>query len=331
MKTSLLTAAAAAFILGLTAVSCASTAGKGSSSGSATSISSGSDMFAGHTFTSKGQKLEFGKDKTVTAYAFVSDRNQWVKETKSTYTFDAKKKILTTNMTSLFMNGKEFKTVDEVVSTFYPNVESEYKKQFEKIKLDKSSQNNLLALSKQQIKDLYTISFKHSDEFTYSFSNGGKTLNLKQVMNKDLGFAALSQYRGQDESGKYQLVLSNYIVNIAIVDPKTNTISAGNQFQGNCVIDDKAKTFTTDLYRVTVKLDSKGQPLSETVAKAGKLSASYELVGFVPNEEAQKQGYDVYNGMFELTIKQAPKGFEGVKKLFIPCAFQSASAEYTRE
>ncbi|MBR4387168.1 MAG: hypothetical protein IKP51_11685 [Treponema sp.] len=331
MKTSLLTATAAALILGLTAVSCASTGGKSSASGSSTSISSGSDMFAGHTFTSKGQKLEFGKDKTITSYVFVADRNQWVKESKSTYTFDAKTKTLSSKMTSLFVNGAEFKNVNEVIAAYYPAVESEYKKQFEKLKMDKASQNNLLAISKQQIKDLYSLSFNHDDKFTYNFSKNGKTLTLKQVINKDLSYSAMNQFRGQDQTGKYQLVLSNYLANMAVVDPKTNTIAEGSQFQGNCVIDDKTKTFTTDLYRITVKLDKSGKPLSETVAKAGKLSASYELTGFVPNEEAQKQGFDVYNGTYVLTVKQAPKGLEALKTLYIPCAFQSYSVDYTRE
>ncbi|MBO4387349.1 MAG: hypothetical protein J5817_10115 [Treponema sp.] len=329
MKTSLLTATAAALILGLTVVSCASTAGKGSNS--AASGSSGSDMFAGHTFTSKGQKLEFGKDKTITSYVFVADKNTWVKESKSTYTFDAKAKTLTSRMTTLYVGGGEFKNVDEVMAAYFPSVEAEFKKQAAKIKIDNASQNNLLAISKQQIKDLYSLSFNHDDKFTYNFSKNGKTLTLKQVMNKDLSYAAMNQYRGQDQTGKYQLVIANYIANIAVVDPKTNMIAEGGSYQGNCVIDDKAKTFTTDLYRITVKTDKSGKPVSETVSKAGKLSASYNLTGFVPNEEAQKQGYDVYNGTYELTIKQAPKGLEGVKTLYIPCAFQSYSVDYTRE
>lgn len=327
MKTSLLTAAAAALVLGITAVSCASTGGKSS----ATSISSGSDMFAGHTFTSKGQKLEFGKDKTITSYVFVADKNTWVKESKSTYTIDAKAKTLSSRMTTLYVGGAEFKNVDEVMTAYFPSVEAEFKKQAASIKIDKTSQNNLLAISKQQIKDLYSLSFNHDDNFTYNFSKNGKTLTLKQVMNKDLSYIAMNQYRGQDQTGKYQLVLANYIANIAVVDPKTNMIAEGGSYQGNCVIDDKAKTFSTDLYRITVKMDKNGKPLSETVTKAGKLSASYELTGFVPNEEAQKQGFDVYNGTYVLTIKQAPKGFEGVKTLYIPCAFQSYSVDYTRE
>ena len=328
MKTSLLTAAAAALVLGITAVSCASTGGKGAS---ATSISSGSDMFAGHTFTSKGQKLEFGTDKTITSYVFVSDKNTWVKESKSTYTIDAKTKTLSSRMTTLYVGGAEFKNVDEVLASYFPSVEAEFKKQAAALKMDKSSMNSLLSISKQQIKDLYSLSFNHDDKFTYNFSKNGKTLTLKQVMNKDFSYAAMNQYRGQDQSGKYQRVIANYIANIAVVDPKTNMIAEGGSYQGNCVIDDKAKTFTTDLYRITVKMDKNGKPLSETVAKAGKLSASYELTGFVPNEEAQKQGFDVYNGMFELTIKQAPKGLDGVKTLYIPCAFQSYSVDYTRE
>ena len=287
MKTSLLTAAAVALVLGITAVSCASTGGKSS----ATSISSGSDMFAGRTFTSKGQKLEFGKDKTITSYVFVADKNTWVKESTSTYTIDAKAKTLSSRMTTLYVGGAEFKNVDEVMAAYFPSVEAEFKKQAAAIKIDKTSQNNLLAISKQQIKDLYSLSFNHDDNFTYNFSKNGKTLTLKQVMNKDLSYIA----------------------------------------QGNCVIDDKAKTFSTDLYRITVKMDKNGKPLSETVTKAGKLSATYELTGFVPNEEAQKQGFDVYNGTYVLTIKQAPKGFEGVKTLYIPCAFQSYSVDYTRE
>ncbi len=327
MKTSLLTAAAAALVLGITAVSCASTGGKSS----ATSISSGSDMFAGRTFTSKGQKLEFGKDKTITSYVFVADKNTWVKESKSTYTIDAKAKTLSSRMTTLYVGGAEFKNVDEVMTAYFPSVEAEFKKQAATIKIDKTSQNNLLAISKQQIKDLYSLSFNHDDNFTYNFSKNGKTLTLKQVMNKDLSYIAMNQYRGQDQTGKYQLVLANYIANIAVVDPKTNMIAEGGSYQGNCVIDDKAKTFSTDLYRITVKMDKNGKPLSETVTKAGKLSATYELTGFVPNEEAQKQGFDVYNGTYVLTIKQAPKGFEGVKTLYIPCAFQSYSVDYTRE
>jgi len=331
MKTSLLTAATAALILGLTTVSCASTAGKGQSSQNGTAISSGSDMFAGHTFTSKGQKLEFGKDKTITSYIFVADKNVWVKESKSTYTFDSKAKVLSSKMTSLFVGGVEYKNVDEVIKAYFPSVEAEYKKQFEKIKMDKASQNNLLAISKQQIKDLYSLSFNHTDKFTYNFTKGGKVLNLKQVLNKDFSYTAMNQFRGQDQSGKFQLVLSNYLANIAIVNTKTNTIAEGGQYQGNCVIDDDAKTFSTDLYSISVKHDSKGQPVSEKVTKVGKLTASYTLTGFVPNEEAQKQGYDVYNGTYELTIKKAPKGFEGLKTLYVPCAFQSYSVDYNRE
>ncbi|MBQ1672291.1 MAG: hypothetical protein II070_10940, partial [Treponema sp.] len=267
MKTSLLTAAAAALVLGITAVSCASTGGKSS----ATSISSGSDMFAGRTFTSKGQKLEFGKDKTITSYVFVADKNTWVKESKSTYTIDAKAKTLSSRMTTLYVGGAEFKNVDEVMAAYFPSVEAEFKKQAAAIKIDKASQNNLLAISKQQIKDLYSLSFNHDDNFTYNFSKNGKTLTLKQVMNKDLSYIAMNQYRGQDQTGKYQLVLANYIANIAVVDPKTNMIAEGGSYQGNCVIDDKAKTFSTDLYRITVKMDKNGKPLSETVTKAGKL------------------------------------------------------------
>lgn len=334
MKIKNLAVVTAAFFALIMPFSCASTSATSATAQTATKlpVTSGNDMFAGHTFISSNQRFEFANDRTFSTYVYNKDKSSWEKEFKASYSFDSKKGELYTKMISLYTGGVEFKSAQELVDAIYPAQEAAYNREFEKNKTDEQSKKNFLEWVKGSILNSANDQFNSMPVFTYSFSEDGKKLNMKMTLDTTLSYAAQGQIFALDPTNTYQLSFSRGIVSIVKIDPKTGNAESDGIFMGNCTFNDKSKTVTADMYQMTQAQDASSQRLvvPQKFTKAGKFKATYTIETKI-DEEAKKQGYEVYRGAYNFKIQNSPKGTENLTSITIPVAFPVGSSTLTRD
>ena len=297
--------------------------------------SSGTNVFAGNTFSAKNLKVEFVDGKKLTASFYSQQDDCWSKEFSASYSFNSAKAKLYIRIDSVYEDGEKLSSAKDLYHYLWPQIKKKNKKYLSATNFNSASKKNFNRYAMENLDNSSRARFEKLITFSYRLLDKGNKLELTSPLEKELSEVAKGQLIGMDKSGRIQLAFSNLTVQILCLGAKTNSTGAKSQssdlqsadsqsvdsqedsfYIGNCEFNNEEKKVTAKMFRI-FQSNEKGKTVYESMQEAGLFEATYTVKSEV-NTFAQKQHFSVYDGIYSFKVASMPECAPSLEKIDIP-------------
>jgi hypothetical protein len=287
--------------------------------------SSGNNLFAGNTYSTRNLKVEFVDAKKLTASFYSSQDECWSKEFSASYSFNTAKSKLYVRIDSVYEDGEKLSSAKDLYHYLWPKVRKKKKKYLSATNFNSASKKNFNRYAMENLDNSSRARFEKLITFSYRLLDKGNKLELTSPLEKELSEVAKGQLIGMDKSGRIQLAFSNLTVQILCLGAKTNSTGTDLQsvdsqedsfYIGNCEFNNEEKKVTAKMFRI-FQSNEKGKTVYESMQEAGLFEATYTVKSEV-NTFAQKQHFSVYDGIYSFKVASMPEASPALEKIEIP-------------
>lgn len=296
--------------------------------------SSGNNLFAGNTYSTRNLKVEFVDAKKLTASFYSSQDECWSKEFSASYSFNTAKSKLYVRIDSVYEDGEKLSSAKDLYHYLWPKVRKKCKKYLSATNFNSASKKSFNRYAMENLDNSSRARFEKLLTFTYRFLDKGNKLELTSSLEPELSEVAKGQLIGMDKSGRIQLAFSNLTVQILCLGDKSsskeakeakdakeasaqNTDSQEDSFYiGNCEFNSQENKVSARMFRIFQSKD-KGKTVYESMQEAGLFEATYSVKTSV-NTFAQKQHFSVYDGIYNFKVVSMPDASPAIEKIEIP-------------
>lgn len=293
--------------------------------------SSGNNLFAGNTYSTRNLKVEFVDAKKLTASFYSSQDECWSKEFSASYSFNTAKSKLYVRIDSVYEDGEKLSSAKDLYHYLWPKVRKKCKKYLSATNFNSASKKSFNRYAMENLDNSSRARFEKLLTFTYRFLDKGNKLELTSSLEPQLSEVAKGQLIGMDKSGRIQLAFSNLTVQILCLGDKSSSKEAKDakeasaqdtDFQedsfyiGNCEFNSQENKVSARMFRIFQSKD-KGKTVYESMQEAGLFEATYSVKTSV-NTFAQKQHFSVYDGIYSFKVVSMPEASSALEKIEIP-------------
>ena len=293
--------------------------------------SSGNNLFAGNTYSTRNLKVEFVDAKKLTASFYSSQDECWSKEFSASYSFNTAKSKLYVRIDSVYEDGEKLSSAKDLYHYLWPKVRKKCKKYLSATNFNSASKKSFNRYAMENLDNSSRARFEKLLTFTYRFLDKGNKLELTSSLEPELSDVAKGQLIGMDKSGRIQLAFSNLTVQILCLGDKLSSKEAkdakeasaqdaGSQedsfYIGNCEFNSQENKVSARMFRIFQSKD-KGKTVYESMQEAGLFEATYSVKTSV-NTFAQKQHFSVYDGIYSFKVVSMPEASPALEKIEIP-------------
>lgn len=292
--------------------------------------SSGNNLFAGNTYSTRNLKVEFVDGKKLTASFYSAEDECWSKEFSASYSFNTAKSKLYVRIDSVYEDGEKLSSAKDLYHYLWPKVRKKCKKYLSTTNFNSSSKKSFNRYAMENLDNSSRARFEKLLTFTYKFLDKGNKLELTSSLEPELSEVAKGQLIGMDKSGRIQLAFSNLTVQILCLGDKSSAKAAGvlgadskdtasqedSFYIGNCEFNSQEKKVSARMFRIFQSKD-KGKTVYESMQEAGLFEATYSVKTSV-NTFAQKQHFSVYDGIYNFKVVSMPEASPVLEKIEIP-------------
>ena len=290
--------------------------------------SSGNNLFAGNTYSTRNLKVEFVDAKKLTASFYSSQDECWSKEFSASYSFNTAKSKLYVRIDSVYEDGEKLSSAKDLYHYLWPRVRKKCKKYLSATNFNSASKKSFNRYAMENLDNSSRARFEKLLTFTYRFLDKGNKLELTSSLEPELSEVAKGQLIGMDKSGRIQLAFSNLTVQILCLGDKSSSKEAkdasaqdtdsqeGSFYIGNCEFNSQENKVSARMFRIFQSKD-KGKTVYESMQEAGLFEATYSVKTSV-NTFAQKQQFSVYDGIYNFKVVSMPEASPALEKIEIP-------------
>ncbi|MBQ3650695.1 MAG: hypothetical protein II957_10905 [Treponema sp.] len=290
--------------------------------------SSGNNLFAGNTYSTRNLKVEFVDAKKLTDSFYSSEDECWSKEFSASYSFNTAKSKLYVRIDSVYEDGEKLSSAKDLYHYLWPKVRKKCKKYLSATNFNSASKKSFNRYAMENLDNSSRARFEKLLTFTYRFLDKGNKLELTSSLEPELSEVAKGQLIGMDKSGRIQLAFSNLTVQILCLGDKSSSKEAkeasaqDTDFQedsfyiGNCEFNSQENKVSARMFRIFQSKD-KGKTVYESMQEAGLFEATYSVKTSV-NTFAQKQHFSVYDGIYNFKVVSMPEASPALEKIEIP-------------
>ena len=292
--------------------------------------SSGNNLFAGNTYSTRNLKVEFVDAKKLTASFYSSQDECWSKEFSASYSFNTAKSKLYVRIDSVYEDGEKLSSAKDLYHYLWPKVRKKCKKYLSATNFNSASKKSFNRYAMENLDNSSRARFEKLLTFTYRFLDKGNKLELTSSLEPELSEVAKGQLIGMDKSGRIQLAFSNLTVQILCLGGKSSSKAAGvlgadskdtdsqedSFYIGNCEFNSQENKVSARMFRIFQSKD-KGKTVYESMQEAGLFEATYSVKTSV-NTFAQKQHFSVYDGIYNFKVVSMPEASPALEKIEIP-------------
>ncbi len=290
--------------------------------------SSGNNLFAGNTYSTRNLKVEFVDAKKLTASFYSSQDECWSKEFSASYSFNTAKSKLYVRIDSVYEDGEKLSSAKDLYHYLWPKVRKKCKKYLSATNFNSASKKSFNRYAMENLDNSSRARFEKLLTFTYRFLDKGNKLELTSSLEPELSEVAKGQLIGMDKSGRIQLAFSNLTVQILCLGDKSSSKEAKEAsaqdtdfqedsfFIGNCEFNSQENKVSARMFRIFQSKD-KGKTVYESMQEAGLFEATYSVKTSV-NTFAQKQHFSVYDGIYNFKVVSMPEASPALEKIEIP-------------
>ena len=290
--------------------------------------SSGNNLFAGNTYSTRNLKVEFVDAKKLTASFYSSQDECWSKEFSASYSFNTAKSKLYVRIDSVYEDGEKLSSAKDLYHYLWPKVRKKCKKYLSATNFNSASKKSFNRYAMENLDNSSRARFEKLLTFTYRFLDKGNKLELTSSLEPELSEVAKGQLIGMDKSGRIQLAFSNLTVQILCLGGKSSSKDAKEAsaqdtdsqedsfYIGNCEFNSQENKVSARMFRIFQSKD-KGKTVYESMQEAGFFEATYSVKTSV-NTFAQKQHFSVYDGIYNFKVVSMPEASPALEKIEIP-------------
>lgn len=290
--------------------------------------SSGNNLFAGNTYSTRNLKVEFVDAKKLTASFYSSQDECWSKEFSASYSFNTAKSKLYVRIDSVYEDGEKLSSAKDLYHYLWPKVRKKCKKYLSATNFNSASKKSFNRYAMENLDNSSRARFEKLLTFTYRFLDKGNKLELTSSLEPELSEVAKGQLIGMDKSGRIQLAFSNLTVQILCLGDKSSSKDAKEAnaqdtdsqedsfYIGNCEFNSQENKVSARMFRIFQSKD-KGKTVYESMQEAGLFEATYSVKTSV-NTFAQKQHFSVYDGIYNFKVVSMPEASPALEKIEIP-------------
>lgn len=290
--------------------------------------SSGNNLFAGNTYSTRNLKVEFVDAKKITASFYSSQDECWSKEFSASYSFNTAKSKLYVRIDSVYEDGEKLSSAKDLYHYLWPKVRKKCKKYLSATNFNSASKKSFNRYAMENLDNSSRARFEKLLTFTYKFLDKGNKLELTSSLEPELSEVAKGQLIGMDKSGRIQLAFSNLTVQILCLGDKSSSKEAKEAsaqdtdsqedsfYIGNCEFNSQENKVSARMFRIFQSKD-KGKTVYESMQEAGLFEATYSVKTSV-NTFAQKQHFSVYDGIYSFKVVSMPEASPALEKIEIP-------------
>ena len=296
--------------------------------------SSGNNLFAGNTYSTRNLKVEFVDAKKLTASFYSSQDECWSKEFSASYSFNTAKSKLYVRIDSVYEDGEKLSSAKDLYHYLWPKVRKKCKKYLSATNFNSASKKSFNRYAMENLDNSSRARFEKLLTFTYRFLDKGNKLELTSSLEPELSEVAKGQLIGMDKSGRIQLAFSNLTVQILCLGDKSSSKEAKDAkeakeasaqdtdsqedsfYIGNCEFNSQENKVSARMFRIFQSKD-KGKTVYESMQEAGLFEATYSVKTSV-NTFAQKQHFSVYDGIYSFKVVSMPEASPALEKIEIP-------------
>lgn len=296
--------------------------------------SSGNNLFAGNTYSTRNLKVEFVDAKKLTASFYSSQDECWSKEFSASYSFNTAKSKLYVRIDSVYEDGEKLSSAKDLYHYLWPKVRKKCKKYLSATNFNSASKKSFNRYAMENLDNSSRARFEKLLTFTYKFLDKGNKLELTSSLEPELSEVAKGQLIGMDKSGRIQLAFSNLTVQILCLGDKSSSKDAKDAkdakeasaqdtdsqedsfYIGNCEFNSQENKVSARMFRIFQSKD-KGKTVYESMQEAGLFEATYSVKTSV-NTFAQKQHFSVYDGIYNFKVVSMPEASPALEKIEIP-------------
>ncbi len=296
--------------------------------------SSGNNLFAGNTYSTRNLKVEFVDAKKLTASFYSSQDECWSKEFSASYSFNTAKSKLYVRIDSVYEDGEKLSSAKDLYHYLWPKVRKKCKKYLSATNFNSASKKSFNRYAMENLDNSSRARFEKLLTFTYKFLDKGNKLELTSSLEPQLSEVAKGQLIGMDKSGRIQLAFSNLTVQILCLGDKSSSKEAKDAkeakeasaqdtdsqedsfYIGNCEFNNQENKVSARMFRIFQSKD-KGKTVYESMQEAGLFEATYSVKTSV-NTFAQKQHFSVYDGIYNFKVVSMPEASPALEKIEIP-------------
>ncbi|HAM78610.1 MAG TPA: hypothetical protein DCP61_05470 [Treponema sp.] len=290
--------------------------------------SSGNNLFAGNTYSTRNLKVEFVDAKKLTASFYSSQDECWSKEFSASYSFNTAKSKLYVRIDSVYEDGEKLSSAKDLYHYLWPKVRKKCKKYLSATNFNSASKKSFNRYAMENLDNSSRARFEKLLTFTYRFLDKGNKLELTSSLEPELSEVAKGQLIGMDKSGRIQLAFSNLTVQILCLGDKSSSKEAKEAsaqdtdsqkdsfYIGNCEFNSQENKVSARMFRIFQSKD-KGKTVYESMQEAGLFEATYSVKTSV-NTFAQKQHFSVYDGIYNFKVVSMPEASPALEKIEIP-------------
>ncbi len=290
--------------------------------------SSGNNLFAGNTYSTRNLKVEFVDAKKLTASFYSSQDECWSKEFSASYSFNTAKSKLYVRIDSVYEDGEKLSSAKDLYHYLWPKVRKKCKKYLSTTNFNSASKKSFNRYAMENLDNSSRARFEKLLTFTYRFLDKGNKLELTSSLEPELSEVAKGQLIGMDKSGRIQLAFSNLTVQILCLGDMSSSKEAKDAsaqdtdsqedsfYIGNCEFNSQENKVSARMFRIFQSKD-KGKTVYESMQEAGLFEATYSVKTSV-NTFAQKQHFSVYDGIYNFKVVSMPDASPALEKIEIP-------------
>jgi len=290
--------------------------------------SSGNNLFAGNTYSTRNLKVEFVDAKKLTASFYSSQDECWSKDFSASYSFNTAKSKLYVRIDSVYEDGEKLSSAKDLYHYLWPKVRKKCKKYLSATNFNSASKKSFNRYAMENLDNSSRARFEKLLTFTYRFLDKGNKLELTSSLEPELSEVAKGQLIGMDKSGRIQLAFSNFTVQILCLGDKSSSKEAKESsaqdtdsqedsfYIGNCEFNSQENKVSAKMFRIFQSKD-KGKTVYESMQEAGLFEATYSVKTSV-NTFAQKQHFSVYDGIYNFKVVSMPEASPVLEKIEIP-------------
>lgn len=299
--------------------------------------SSGNNLFAGNTYSTRNLKVEFVDAKKLTASFYSSQDECWSKDFSASYLFNTAKSKLYVRIDSVYEDGEKLSSAKDLYHYLWPKVRKKCKKYLSATNFNSASKKSFNRYAMENLDNSSRARFEKLLTFTYRFLDKGNKLELTSSLEPELSEVAKGQLIGMDKSGRIQLAFSNLTVQILCLGDKSSSKEAKDAkeakeakgasaqdtdsqedsfYIGNCEFNSQENKVSARMFRIFQSKD-KGKTVYESMQEAGLFEATYSVKTSV-NTFAQKQHFSVYDGIYNFKVVSMPEASPALEKIEIP-------------
>lgn len=299
--------------------------------------SSGNNLFAGNTYSTRNLKVEFVDAKKLTASFYSSQDECWSKDFSASYSFNTAKSKLYVRIDSVYEDGEKLSSAKDLYHYLWPKVRKKCKKYLSATNFNSASKKSFNRYAMENLDNSSRARFEKLLTFTYRFLDKGNKLELTSSLEPELSEVAKGQLIGMDKSGRIQLAFSNLTVQILCLGDKSSSKEAKDAkeakeakgasaqdtdsqedsfYIGNCEFNSQENKVSARMFRIFQSKD-KDKTVYESMQEAGLFEATYSVKTSV-NTFAQKQHFSVYDGIYSFKVISMPEASPALEKIEIP-------------